>query len=496
MACAGACLVAALAGVDVARARVDAQTFHPVVDGNGWIGTSSSVTLPQGVFGFGAFLNYAMDPIQAEGTVGTGSTGSAVTTDLVTVDLLAAVGILPGWDIGIDVPLSTIRNVAFASDLDQFTFGVGDVRVGTKLTLVERVDRGAGLALRGELTVPSGDTRNFLGEEGVTFTLGAVGETALGPLDAALDVAYLFRDESEGLGDAATLRAALAWPIASLAVTPVLELRGSSTFDGFLSDEEASPLEALVGARWVIGESWFEHAGLANRGLALTTGVGFGLNAGIGSPEIRAVFGISPVVAQTESAAAPSPTLQPEPDVEVQPEPENDRDRDGIPDEEDVCPGLPETRNLYLDDDGCPDAPPHAEVRPRELAPPPSPLAPSAATATAESYPPIHFESSRGTPDADARATIERLSRALRSDRSLRVRLTGHSDASGDARANLALSRERAEQVRRALLDRSNVAPSRILAEGRGDDEPVASNADPAGRARNRRVEIELIRPE
>ncbi len=477
---------------------MDAQTFHPVFDGNGWIGTSSTATLPQGVFGFGAFLSYAMDPIQSEGSVGPSSSNSAVTTDLVTVDLLAAAGILPGWDVGIDLPLSTIRNVAFARDLDEFTFGIGDVRLGTKLTLVERAASGAGLALRGEVTIPSGDTKNFLGEEGVTFSLGAVGELALGPLDAALDLAYLYRNESEGLGDAATLRAALAWPIPSLALTPVVELRGSSTFDGFFSDEEASPIEALVGARWVIGESWFEQAGLANSGLALTTGVGFGLNAGIGSPELRAVFGISPVVARSTAArreAAPSATLSAEPDVQVEAEPENDRDRDGVADDVDVCPGLPETRNAYLDDDGCPDVPPHAEPVARELAPIAAPPLGSP-VAVPDAYPPIHFESSRGTPDADSRGTLERLARALKLDRSLRVRLTGHSDASGDAGANRALSRQRAEQVRRSLLELSGVSPNRVIAEGRGDDEPVASNADASGRARNRRVEIELIRPE
>ncbi len=477
---------------------MDAQTFHPVFDGNGWIGTSSTATLPQGVFGFGAFFSYAMDPIQSESAVGAGSSGNAVTTDLVTVDLLAAAGLLPGWDIGIDLPLSTIRNVAFARDLDEFTFGMGDVRLGSKVTLVERAATGAGLALRGEVTIPSGDTKNFLGEEGVTFSLGAVGELALGPLDGALDLAYLYRSESEGLGDAATLRAALAWPIPSLALTPVVELRGSSTFDGFFSDEEASPIEALVGARWVVGESWFEHAGLANSGLALTTGVGFGLNAGIGSPEVRALFGISPVVARPADVpreATPSATLSAEPDVEVEAEPENDRDRDGVADDVDVCPGLPETRNSYLDDDGCPDAPARAEPVPRELAPiAPLPLASS--RAPLDAYPPIHFESARGTPDADSRITIERLAHALEVDRSLRVRLTGHSDASGDADANRTLSRERAEQVRRKLLELSGVRQNRVIAEGRGDEEPVASNADALGRARNRRVEIELIRPE
>lgn len=470
-------------------------------DGEGWIGTSSTATLPPGVVGFGLFFNYAMDPIQSQvGADAESTSTTSVTTDLVTVDLLAAIGILPRWDFGIDLPLSSIRNVAFAKDLDEFTFGIGDVRLGTKFTLVDRAEEGAGLALRGEVTIPSGDTRNFLGEEGVTFTLAVVGDASLGPLEAALDLGYLFRDESEGLGDAGTLRAALAWPIASLALTPVIEIRGSSTFDGFFSEEQSSPFEALVGTRWIVGESWFGEMGLANRGLALTTGVGFGLNAGVGSPEVRAIVGISPVVsrgAPSKAAPAAQPEAVVQPDVEVQPEPDDDRDHDGVVDEDDVCPGLPETGNGYLDDDGCPDEAPGASAaRAAAPRPAPAPVAEASVARGADSFPPIHFDSSSGDLDGEARATIERLSRALKSERGLSVRLTGHSDSSGAASTNQRLSRERAEQVRKALLARSGVDPRRVTAEGRGDQEPVASNADPAGRARNRRVEIELVRPE
>ncbi|MBK7975659.1 MAG: hypothetical protein IPK07_21055 [Deltaproteobacteria bacterium] len=292
--------------------------------------------------------------------------------------------------------------------------------------------------MRGEVTIPSGDTQNFLGEEGVTFTLAVLGDANLGPLEAALDLGYLFRDESEGLGDAGTLRAALAWPIASLALTPVVELRGSSTVDGFFSEEQSSPFEALVGTRWVVGESWFDELGLANRGLALTTGVGFGLNAGIGSPEVRAVVGISPVIARGPAPRPQPPTTEAvvQPDVEVQAEPEDDRDHDGVADEDDVCPGLPETMNGYLDDDGCPDeAPGGASPRASSSRPAPAPIAPAASAAPhADSFPPIHFDSSSGALDAEGRSTIERLSRALKSERGLSVRLTGHSGLVGRRR--------------------------------------------------------------
>ena len=52
------------------------------------------------------------------------------------------------------------------------------------------------------------------------------------------------------------------------------------------------------------------------------------------------------------------------------------------------------------------------------------------------------------------------------------------------------LSQERAQSVQ-ALLAQA-VQPARMRAEGRADAEPVAGNATPADRARNRRVEITL----
>jgi type VI secretion system protein ImpK len=76
--------------------------------------------------------------------------------------------------------------------------------------------------------------------------------------------------------------------------------------------------------------------------------------------------------------------------------------------------------------------------------------------------------------------------------------VTGHTDdqPSFSARfpSNWHLSQARAESVR-ALLAASTGTPDRFSAEGRGDAEPVASNDTPAGRAKNRRVEITLLAP-
>lgn len=67
--------------------------------------------------------------------------------------------------------------------------------------------------------------------------------------------------------------------------------------------------------------------------------------------------------------------------------------------------------------------------------------------------------------------------------------IEGHTDSQGPDQANLALSHARAEAVRQFLVGRG-VAQDKVRAVGRGEQQPVASNDTPEGRANNRRVEI------
>ena len=72
------------------------------------------------------------------------------------------------------------------------------------------------------------------------------------------------------------------------------------------------------------------------------------------------------------------------------------------------------------------------------------------------------------------------------------VLVIGHTDRAGTDAFNDALSRQRAEVVRRALLARG-VAAENIVVVGRGEREPIVATADGVAEARNRRVEI-LVR--
>lgn len=79
------------------------------------------------------------------------------------------------------------------------------------------------------------------------------------------------------------------------------------------------------------------------------------------------------------------------------------------------------------------------------------------------------------------------------------VVVIGHTDSVGSDERNLELSVDRATSVKDALVDTHGIDPERIMAEGRGETEPVAANENPDGsdnpdgRQLNRRVEIVVL---
>ena len=73
--------------------------------------------------------------------------------------------------------------------------------------------------------------------------------------------------------------------------------------------------------------------------------------------------------------------------------------------------------------------------------------------------------------------------------------IEGHTDNTGDEQYNMNLSSERAITVK-SVLAAQGIDSSRIIARGLGETSPVASNANSAGRQRNRRVDLIFAEPE
>lgn len=96
----------------------------------------------------------------------------------------------------------------------------------------------------------------------------------------------------------------------------------------------------------------------------------------------------------------------------------------------------------------------------------------------------------------EAEMIIKDVSVLLAEDPDLNVKLTGYTSSKGDPEANLVLSKERAEVVKKELVY-NGISEDRILAEGKGGTEPLkrnSSESDTEYKLRHSRVEIVIGR--
>lgn len=104
----------------------------------------------------------------------------------------------------------------------------------------------------------------------------------------------------------------------------------------------------------------------------------------------------------------------------------------------------------------------------------------------------VLFDTAKADIKPESKASLDEMGKLLKDDRALKVYVVGHTDNVGALAANLDLSQRRAEAVTKALAAGYQVDAKRMEAKGVASLAPVASNAEEAGRARNRRVELVL----
>ncbi len=100
----------------------------------------------------------------------------------------------------------------------------------------------------------------------------------------------------------------------------------------------------------------------------------------------------------------------------------------------------------------------------------------------------IQFAANEATIDPASDPLLDRISQAIRACPGV-VRIEGHSDTSGNAANNQALSAARAHAVREVMLQ-LGVPEGKVQAAGLGSARPVAPNDTPESRALNRRIEF------
>ena len=102
----------------------------------------------------------------------------------------------------------------------------------------------------------------------------------------------------------------------------------------------------------------------------------------------------------------------------------------------------------------------------------------------------ILFDTAKADLKPDSEAALVEIAKLMKADPKLRILVVGHTDTVGAFEGNRDLSQRRAKAVVAALVSQHGVEAARLQSFGASFAAPVASNADEAGRAKNRRVEL------
>ncbi len=300
-------------------------------------------------FGARVDLDYALNPLVAERTLGSAATEQA---SLVEHQLVAHVGLSLGLFerlvIFAGLPIDVVQQGTSRFGLRPGGgAGIGDAILGARVRIFGEPNDVAALGLQLAVTLPTARAASagptYSGEDGATFHPNVLFE--LRPIDRLRITTNLgVRVRASSPAQVATLSAGheLTWGLGVTleAVEDVLllyvEAWGSSGFDQFgtARARESTPFEGLLGAR-----------GQIVQGLWLGGAVGTGFTRGYGTPDFRGVLTIG-----WDDGPIRTPPPPPPP-----PPPPSDRDHDGFIDDVDGCPDAPEDVDDFEDTDGCPD---------------------------------------------------------------------------------------------------------------------------------------------
>ena len=138
-----------------------------------------------------------------------------------------------------------------------------------------------------------------------------------------------------------------------------------------------------------------------------------------------------------------------------------------------------------------PKPPPPPAAKPAE-APKPAPEKPKPVAEKVTFAADVLFDFDKAVIKPEGKSKLDDISNKVKGINLEVVIAIGHADSIGSDTYNQRLSVRRAESVK-AYLQSKGLEANRVYTEGKGEKQPVADNKTSEGRAKNRRVEIEVV---
>lgn len=443
------------------------------------------------------------------------------------LNLMAAFQLHSRVEVAADLPITVYQATNFGLMTQQGfpqeepkPAGLGALRLFGRFQILRQSEIPiVGLAGILEVRAPTGDQFSFLSDRGFVFAPRLAVERKFGPVRVLANVGWRLRTApgrylNVYVGQEFTLGggAIVALPDwKALKQTEFVgELVASTPAEAPFTTAQAealkSPFELLIGGRTMVADRW---------GVFLHLGKGLG-PAGYGREAFRVLLGAK---------------------YQVSTEP--DQDGDGIPDRLDQCIDVPEDKDGFEDQDGCPESGPDldtdgdtvpdtADGCPTEPGLPQLDGCPDRdqdqipdnvdkcpddpGPADLQGCPPpeeeeevvleseririnnqIRFEFGSDVIDPRSYKLLDEVAAVLEKNKDVGpVIIEGHTDNVGSRAYNIDLSKRRAKAVENYLVGKG-IAAKRLRSDGFGFDRPVAPNDTPLNRAKNRRTEFKLV---
>jgi hypothetical protein len=346
----------ALAGASPpARAQtlpsIDAHSWRPSTDPGAGLVLEPTTVPAAWNWNVGAFASYAYQPVTTTvvGPLGLPQTYNPV-QHFVGLDLVAGLGIGSKMSLGLSLPTAIYQTgdkplpSTVSSNGDVPTSGIGDLAINGKASFKDNASGGLGLAGIVTVTVPTGDQANFMGDGAATVSARFLADYTLIVASVQASLGYTVRTNPHDFPDASagghSYGQTIPWSLGVSLKPDVFKIdpghrqRWELAFHGWLPGGPVAP---------------FGGAGAADQSPALAT-----LDDRIDLGHYRDAYVLVGAEVGMNPLAVSDPVVRGIVGIGWAPR-NHDMDNDGVPDDVDQCPELPEDRDGFEDNDGCPE---------------------------------------------------------------------------------------------------------------------------------------------